>query len=209
MIKTGGVSTLSKKPYPLGVKVIVRGNLLPNIFMCALGISLILHPTKADAYVNADIAEAIAYSGCTGGLVLNPNQFGMNVTVNSLISLGLSYRIIDEGRATEVIEQRDTTEGRSSHEHILQAWATAGALSSKWKALESTYEKGISVGIKRWISGATLGVSTRAAESTASPKLSALCRIAEIAVLSKSKKSKMPLRQYILKTSGNYLPALP
>ncbi len=171
---------------------------------------LLCVPTeKANADSNSDVAEALVYSGCTFGLVNNTQQFTMQQLVRSNLSLGLSYKIIDEGESTATLDQRDTTKGRIGYQHVLQSWATAGVLSSKWKSLEPSYDKGLLAGFKRWMGGATLGVSTNAAESTAGPKLTALCRVAEIAVTSKAKKAKTPLRQYIIKTSGSYLPPLP
>jgi len=178
-------------------------------FICLVLVCLFIPTENAKAYGNSEIAEALAYSGCTFGLVLDVKQFGMQQTVDSDLNLGLSYRIIDEGESTDLIDKMDTPKGRTGYQHLLQSWATAGALSSKWKSLESTYEKGLLAGLKRWRGGATLGVSGDAANSAAVPKLTALCRIAEIAVTSKAKKAKMPLRQYIIKVSGKYLPPLP
>ena len=172
-------------------------------------VCLCFQTESAKAYSNGEIAEALAYSGCTFGLALDTKPYGMGQIVASDIALGLSYKIIDEGESVDAIDKMDTPKGRIGYEHLRQSWATAGVLSSKWKGLESTYEKGLLAGLNRWKSGATLGVSGNAAKSAAVPKLTALCQVAEIAVVSKAKKTKMPIRQYIIKVSGQYLPPLP
>jgi hypothetical protein len=172
------------------------------IFLC-------IQTEKVNGYSNSEISEALAYSGCTFGLSNNTQQFTMQTLINSSLSIGLNYKIIDEGRSVDTIDKMDTPRGRAAYQHTLESWATAGVLNSKWKSLESTYEKGLLAGLKRWVGGANLGVSRRAAEATAGPKLTALCRVAEIAVTNKAKKAKMPLRQYIIKISGSYLPPLP
>lgn len=133
----------------------------------------------------------------------------MQQSVDSGLNLGLSYRIIDERESVAAIDKIYTPKGRTGYQHLLQSWATAGILSSKWRSLETTYEKGLLAGLKRWRTGGSLGVSGDAANSAAVPKLTALCRVAQIAVTSKAKKAKMPLRQYIIKVSGQYLPPLP
>lgn len=177
--------------------------------ICLVLVFLCIQTGKVNAYSNSDIAEALAYSGCTFGLSNDTREFTMQTLVNSSLSIGLNYKIIDEGRSVDIIDKMDTPRGRTGYRHILESWATAGILNSKWRSLESTYERALMAGLKRWIGGANLGISRRAAESTAGPKLTALCRIAEIAVTNKAKKAKMPLRQYIIRISGSYLPSLP
>jgi hypothetical protein len=178
-------------------------------FFSLLVLALFLPPQAAQAYGNSEIAEALAYSGCTFGLALDVKQFGMQQSVDSGLNLGLSYRIIDGRESVAAIDKMDTPKGRTGYQHLLQSWATAGILSSKWKSLETTYEKGLLAGLNRWRTGGSFGVSGDAANSVAVPKLTALCRVAQIAVTSKAKKAKMPLRQYIIKVSGQYLPPLP
>lgn len=174
-----------------------------------LVLALCLPNQVAQASGNSEIAEALAYSGCTFGLGLDPKEFGMDQSVASVIYLGLAYRIIDEGESTDTIEKMDTPKGRRAYENLRQSWATAGLLNSKWKSLETTYEKGLAAGLKKWKSGATLGVARNSAQSMAMSKLTALCRVTEISVTTRAKKSKIPLRQYIIKVSGEYLPPLP
>jgi hypothetical protein len=178
-------------------------------FFSLLVLALCLPNQVSQAYGNSDIAEALTYSGCTFGLGLDPKEFGMDQSVASAIHLGLAYKIIDEGESTDVIEKMDTPKGRRGYENLRQSWATAGLLNSKWKSLETTYEKGLAAGLKKWKSGATLGVARNSAQSMAVSKLTALCRVAEISVTAKAKKSKIPLRQYIIKVSGEYLAPLP
>jgi hypothetical protein len=163
----------------------------------------------AQASGNTEIAEALAYSGCTFGLGLDPKYFGMDQSVASAVYLGLVYRIVDEGESTDAIEKIDTPKGRRGYDNLRQSWATAGLLSSKWKSLEPTYEKGLAAGLNKWKSGATLGAARNSAQSVAVSKLTAICRVAQISVTGKAKKSKMSLRQYIIKVSGQYLPPLP
>ena len=172
-------------------------------------LALCLPNQVAQASGDSEIAETLAYSGCTFGLALDPKGFGMDQSVASAIYLGLAYRIIDEGDSTDVIEKMDTPKGRRGYENLRQSWATAGLLNSKWKSLEITYEKGLTAGLRKWKSGATLGVSRNSAQSVAASKLTALCRVTEISVTAKAMKSKIPLRQYIIKVSGKYLPPLP
>lgn len=162
---------------------------------------------SAQANDKSKIAEALAYSGCVRNI--DSKQFKMDAIVNSAISLGLQYKILDEGSNSDFLEQNDTPVGRMNHKHIVQSWTTAGLLDAKWKSLESSYEKGLNAGMKRWNSGSTLGVSTMAARSVAGSKLTALCRAAEIFVTAQAKKAKIPLRQYIVRVSGEYLPPLP
>ena len=142
-------------------------------------------------------------------MVLDPKQFGMETMVSSVVSLGLKYRIIDEGVSVPSMEKSDTPKGRIGHSHVLQSWSTAGVLSSKWKPLESTFEKGIQSGIKKWNSGATLGVSSNSASAVSVSKLVGLCRVAEISVKAKASKAKLTIRQYVAKVTGGYLPPLP
>jgi hypothetical protein len=178
-------------------------------FFSMLVLAICLPSQAAQAYGNSEIAEALAYSGCTFGLALDEKQFGMDQSLASAMSLSLRYRIIDEGVSVASMQSMDTPKGRTGHQHLLQSWATAGILSTKWKSLEPAYEKGMMAGLKKWNSGATLGVAITSAGAASGSKLTALCRVAEIAVSSKAKKAKMPLRQYIIKVSGKYLPPLP
>lgn len=178
-------------------------------FFSLLVLALCLPNQVAQAYGNSEIAQALAYSGCTFGLALDTKNFGMDQSVASAIYFGLAYRIIDEDESVEAIEKMDTPKGRRGYENLRQSWATAGLLNSKWKSLETTYEKGLTAGLKKWKSGATLGVAKNSAESMAASKLTAQCRVAEIAVTAKARKSNVPLRQYIIKVSGKYLPPLP
>jgi len=178
---------------------------LPVIFFAFL----FLQPIPATAFTKAEIAEAVAYSGCTWGLLLDGNKFGIEQSVNSNIGLGLTYRLIDEGLSVPGIENADTPKGRVGYSNLLQSWSTAGILSSRWKALEPTYEKGLQAGIKKWNTGSTLGVSKNSASAVALPKLTALCRIAEIGVTSKALKAKLSIRKYVIKVGGSYLPRLP
>lgn len=177
-----------------------------SIALFALSISV---TPSANAFSNGDIAEALTYSGCTFGLLLDSKQFGMEQSVRSDVRIGLNYRLIDEGLSVPAIEKIDTPKGRKGYDHFLQSWSTAAVLSSRWKSLETTYEKGMQAGIKKWNSGATLGISSNAATAIAVPKLTALCRVAEISVTSKALKAKLTLRNYIIKVTGSYLPPLP
>lgn len=175
-----------------------------------LGITFgLVQPTSAKAFSNGDISEALVYSGCTAGMILDPKQFGMEQIVRSSVKLGLKYRLIDEGLSVPAIESADTPKGRAGYNHLLQGWATAGVLSSKWKPLESTFEKGLQAGIKKWNSGATLGVSSNSATAVSVSKLVGLCRVAEVNVIAKATKAKLSIRQYVVKVTGGYLPPLP
>ena len=170
---------------------------------------LFLQPLAANAFSNGDIAEALTYSGCTFGLVLDSKEFGMEQSVRSAVGLGLNYRIIDEGLSVPAIEKVDTPKGRMGYDHLLQSWSTSAVLSSRLRSLETTYEKGIQAGMKKWNSGANFGISSNTARANAVPKLTALCRVAEIGVTSKALKAKLTLRKYIIKVTGSYLPPLP
>jgi hypothetical protein len=179
-------------------------------FFSLLVLALFLPPQAAQAYGDNEIAEALVYSGCTFGLGPNAKRVGMDLSLVSSMGLSLQYRIIDEGVNRGSFESNDTPFGRRGHQHRLQSWVTAGVLNSKWESLEPTYEKGILVGLSKWKSGAaTIGDSTYAAGLVSRAKLTALCRVAEIAVSSKAKRAKMPIRQYIIKVAGKYLPPLP
>ena len=178
---------------------------------CALltAISFFWQPVTANAFSNGDIAEALTYSGCTFGMALDSNKssWEQNVAIN--VQIGLNYRLIDEGLSVPAIVKIDTPKGRIGYNHLLQSWTTAGVLSSKWKSLETTYEKGIQAGIKKWNSGSTLGVSNNSAAAIAVPKLTALCRVAEVGVKTKASKAKLTIRRYVIKVAGSYLPPLP
>lgn len=171
--------------------------------------TLLVHPNSAKAFSNRDIAEALAYSGCTWGMILDPNQFGMEQSVRSTVTIGLKYRIIDEGLGIPSIEKSDTPKGRIGYNHLLQSWSTAGVLSSRWKPLESAFEKGLQAGIKKWNSGATLGVSNNSAVAVSVSKLVGLCRVTEVNVGAKATKAKLTIRQYVVKITKGYLPPLP
>jgi hypothetical protein len=168
----------------------------------------VLQPQAANAFSNSDISEALTYSGCTFGLVLEPNQFGWEQTLRSNVGMGLQFRLIDEGLSVPGIEKIDTPEVRIGYNHLLQSWTTAGVLSSKWKSLETTYEKGLQAGIKKWNSGASLGISKNSARAIAVPKLTALCRVAEVGVKTKASKAKLTMRNYVIKVARGYLPPL-
>jgi hypothetical protein len=159
----------------------------------------------AVANSKSDTAEAFAYSGCAYGQLIPIGD--LKIVVNSGISVGLMYRLEDEGLALDSWPLTPT--GRIGYEHLLESWTTAGALDSKWKALEAGYEKAMLSGIKKWKSGATLGVSSKAASAASLSKIYSLCRIAQIGVLEKAKKSKLNIRQYVIKAGGQYLPPLP
>jgi hypothetical protein len=168
-----------------------------------------LQPVNASAASNGDIAEALTYSGCTWGLILEPGKFNMEQTVKGSVEFGLQFRLIDEGISVSPLEKIDTPRARKGYDHFLQSWSTAGVLNSKWKPLESTYEKGMQAGLKNWNSGKSFGVSGKAATAIAAPKLVALCRVAEIGVKTKALKAKLSTRKYVIKVTGSYLPPLP
>jgi hypothetical protein len=170
---------------------------------------MLLQPVNASAASNGDIAEALTYSGCTWGMILEPDKFKVEQTVRGNVGLGLQFRLIDEGVSTTQLEKIDTPRARIGYDHFLQSWSTAGVLNSKWKPLESTYEKGMQTGLKKWNSGETFGVSGKAAIAIAAPKLTALCRVAEIGVKTKALKAKLSTRKYVIKVTGSYLPPLP
>jgi hypothetical protein len=178
-----------------------------KVLIGTLIVPVFLSISPANAYSNTEVSEALAYSGCTYGLVLNPNQFGINQNIDSILNLGLMYYLDGQGDGLE--SWNLNSKGQVGYDHVFESWATAGALSSKWRSLEPTLNKGLATGAKKWSSGATLGVSKNAAKSAAGSKLTALCRIAQISVESKSKKSKLTVRQYVIKVSGQYLPQLP
>ena len=180
---------------------------MKRLISILLFLAALIQSTPANAYSNAETAEALAYSGCTYGLVLDPNQFGINQNVDSILNLGLMYYLDSQGDGLE--SWNLNTKGQVGYDHTFESWATAGALSSKWRSLEPTLNKGLAAGAKKWSSGATLGVSKNAAKSAAGSKLTALCRISQISIESKSKKSKLSVRQYVIKVSGQYLPQLP
>jgi hypothetical protein len=170
---------------------------------------LLLQPQGANAFSNSDIAEALAYSGCTWAMFLESSEYGLETTVGTTIGMGLNLRIIDEGLSVPGIEKIDTPRVRLGYNHVLQSWSTAGVLSTKWKSLESSYEKGMQAGIRKWDSGSTLGVSKNAAEAIAGSKITALCRVAEIGVKKKATKAKLTTKKYVIKVTGSYLPPLP
>jgi len=169
----------------------------------------LLQPVNASAASNGDIAEALTYSGCTWGMILEPGKFKMEQTVKGDVELGLQFRLIDEGVSVASLDRIDNPRARKGYDHFLQSWATAGVLNSKWKTLESTYEKGMQAGLKKWSSGETFGVSAKAATAIAAPKLTALCRVAEIGVKTKALKAKLSNRKYVIEVTGSYLPPLP
>jgi hypothetical protein len=168
---------------------------------------IFLSITPGNAYSNTEVAEALAYSGCTYGLLSDPNRFGMRKNVDANLGVGLMYWL--DGQGTGLDSWNLTDKGRIGYEHLLESWATAGALNSKWRPLEAFFSKGLAAGEKKWSSGATLGFAKNAANATAGSKLTALCRIAQISIESKAKKSKLTVRQYVIKVSGQYLPQLP
>jgi hypothetical protein len=180
---------------------------MKRLIPVVLFLSVFIQNTSAIAYSNSETAEALAYSGCTYGLLSDPNQFGMKKNVDANLSVGLMYWL--DGQGTGLDSWNLTDKGRIGYEHLLESWATAGALNSKWRPLETYFSKGLAAGEKKWSSGATLGFAKNAANAIAGSKLTALCRIAQISIESKSKKSKLTVRQYVIKVSGQYLPQLP
>ena len=169
---------------------------------------LLLQPQASSAASNGDISEALTYSGCTFGLLDRPSQFGWDAIMNSNLEIGLAYRIIDEGLSVSALEKMDTPKGRIGYNHLLQSWTTAGILGTKWKSLEPTYERGLQAGLKKWNSGATLGVSSNSANAVVGSKLVALCRVAEVGVKAKASKAKISIRSYVIKVTRGYLPPL-
>lgn len=180
---------------------------MKRLISIGLSLGLLFQITPANAYSNAEIAEALAYSGCTYGLLSDPNRFGMKQNVDANLGVGLMYWL--EGQGTGLDSWNLTDKGRIGYEHLLESWATASTLNSKWRPLETFFSKGLAAGEKKWSSGASLGFAKNAANATAGSKLTALCRIAQISVESKSKKSKLSVRQYVIKVSGQYLAQLP
>lgn len=183
-----------------------EGNLLcmKRLFVLILTVGFLFPSSGASASSNSDIAEALTYSGCTWGLALDPNQFGMTQNISSIVGLALMYRLEEQGEGLD--SWTLTEKGRIGYQSVQESWATAGALSSKWSALSSTLERGLSAGQKKWNSGATLGVSKNSASAVSTPKLAALCRIAQIKVTTKASKAKKSISQYVISTTGKYRP---
>ena len=176
--------------------VLIAASLLSNAFV-----------QNANAYSSADVAEALAYSGCTWGLLSDPNKFGMSQTISSQIEVGLMYRISDEGYANS--DWNLTDKARTGYQNLLESWATAAALNSRWKPLEIYYEKSMVVGVKRWNSGAKLFEAKNSASAVGVPKLTALCKIVDASIKKKSLKMKLNPKQYVVRVAGTYLPTLP
>jgi hypothetical protein len=157
----------------------------------------------------ADIAEALVYSGCTYALLNDPVKLGMNSIVEAIITLRLNLKIVDDGSAPDALTKMDFPSARKLDEHIQQSWVTAGVLDSKWKPLMTNLNLATKTGFAKWKSGSTFGVSDNAAKSASTPSLVAFCRISQINVTNKAKKSKASVKGYVLKTTGQYLPPLP
>jgi hypothetical protein len=164
---------------------------------------------SASEVSNSDIAEAVVYSACTYGLVLDPAQMNLQVIQKSNIDTILNFRIIDGGNATASLAENDNPRARTGYENVVQGFTTARVLDKKWSPLAPALENAMTIGLKKWNSGFTFGQAQQAAETSALSTMTALCRIAQIGVSSKAKKTKMSLRSYVIKTAGQYLPPLP
>lgn len=157
----------------------------------------------------AEIAQALAFSGCTWGLSSSNYKSDLNVEMELTIYAGLVLAIIDNGSTNKSLLKMDIPRVRSGSEHVKQSWVTAGALDPKWKVLTQSYTDAINVGIKKWNSGSNLGVAQKAANAASNATLTSICRIAQIGVYNKGGTSYPKVKAYIIKTAGKYLPPLP
>ena len=64
---------------------------MKRLISIGLFLGLLFQTTPANAYSNGEIAEALAYSGCTYGLLSDPNRFGMKQNVDANLGVGLMY----------------------------------------------------------------------------------------------------------------------
>ena len=164
---------------------------------------------NAGAPPKAEIAQSLAYSGCTFGLTSDPAKYEFNNVLELTNYAGLLISLIDQGVATKELSAIENRRIRTGIVHVKQSWITAGALDPKWKPLNQALMQGINLGVKKWNSGNNFKVAESSANSVSSPTLISLCRIAEIGVKEKAGKSFTEIKKYIIKTAGKYLPPLP
>ena len=177
--------------------------------LLTLSLTLPLSSAEAGEPSKSEIAEALAFSGCSWGLSNANLKADLKTSMELTIYAGLILALIDNGTTNKVILKIENPTIRSGSEHVTQSWVTAGALDSRWKPLTQSYQKAIEVGIKKWNSGSNLGIAQKAAFSSSSSSLTSLCRIARIGVYDKSGTSYSRAKQYVIKTAGQYLPPLP
>ena len=161
----------------------------------------------ANASYNSDGADALAYLACkpTAFYIYSPPELTIQASIKEAVQIGLTYWLIDEGLIDSIQEPLDTKWGRDKYQLLIEGWGIAGHLSSRYKPLETTYNKGISAGSKSWRSDGNLANAINAASAVSVSKLTALCKIAENAVKSKAGKSKLAIRNYLLKVAGRYV----
>ena len=157
----------------------------------------------------SEVAQSLAYSGCTFGLTSDPAKFEFGTVVELTSYAGFVTSLIDQGLATKEVSAIENKIIRTGIDHVKQSWITAGALDSKWKPLNQSLTQGVNLGIKKWNSGSTFAASQKAANALSNPTLVSLCRIAEVEVKAKAGKSFTDIQRYVKKTAGKYLPPLP
>ena len=159
----------------------------------------------ANASFNSDGADALAYLACKPTAFYSPPELTIQASIKEAVQIGLTYWLIDEGLIVSMQDPLDTKWGRDKYQLLIEGWGIAGHLSSKYKPLETTYNKGISAGSKSWSSDGNLANAINAASAVSVSKLTALCKIAENAVKAKAGKSKLAIRNYLLKVAGRYV----
>lgn len=157
----------------------------------------------------SEVAQSLAYSGCTFGLVSDPSKYDFSTQLDLTSYADLLISLIDQGLATNQLSSFANNRIRTGIDHVKQSWITAGALDSKWKPLNQSLTQGVNLGIKKWNSGSTFAASQKAANALSNPTLVSLCRVAEIGVKEKSGKTFTEIQKYVKKTAGKYLPPLP
>jgi hypothetical protein len=160
-------------------------------------------PTNAS--FNSDGADALAYLGCKPSAYYGAPELTIQASVTEAVQIGLTYWLIDEGLITSIQEPLDTRWGRDKYQLLIESWAIAGHLSSKYRSLETNYNKGISAGSKKWSSDENLTNAINAASAVSVSKLTAVCKVAEVAVRSKAGKSRLTIRNYLKKVAGRYV----
>jgi hypothetical protein len=184
------------------------------LVICLLS-SLHSHPAIAKSSSDSEKALALAFSGCTFGMLkeIAPKVKiqGLDLQANEIkghLEMAVTYRLIDEGLLSEKISRPYNNVGRVGYENVIQSFSMASLLSSRWKMLDSSLNGLISETISQFRNGQTLGVARDRAFAKFGQRAVAACKLAIQLVKSKSKSKGITEKQWVLKTARGLLPPL-
>lgn len=191
-------------PYTYGMKKWV---IVTIALICIIGLGV--RAATSGSPNKSEVAQSLAYSGCTFGLTGDSTKYEWSTILELTATAGLLTSLNDQGLATKDLSAIENRRIRTGIGHVKQAWITAGTMDAKWKPLNEALTQGINLGIKSWNSGSTFSASVDSANSLSSATLISLCRIAQIGVTEKAGNSVGDIRKYVINTAGKYLPPLP